>query len=252
VIPLVAPVESNGPYRHLRVTPLNSRIASAASASGAATGASAAAAVGATPVTAGATPDTRRDIRRHLRACRAALTPGQRSAAAHAIAAHVAGTRWLRGARPVGLYVSIGTEVPTGALRALAEKRNCPVYLPCIVDYRYRRMVFARDAGAPSSINRLGIPEPDALQTIAARALSVVLLPVLGFDPYGTRLGTGGGYYDRMFAFRRHRQSWHRPLLVGIAFQCQQLPLIERGSHDVPLDAVVTEAGITLFTAAAA
>jgi 5-formyltetrahydrofolate cyclo-ligase len=120
------------------------------------------------------------------------------------------------------------------------------------VDYRYRRMVFARDAGAPSSINRLGIPEPDALQTIAARALSVVLLPVLGFDPHGTRLGTGGGYYDRMFAFRRHRQSWHRPLLVGIAFQCQQLPLIERGSHDVPLDAVVTEAGITLFTAAAA
>ena len=142
--------------------------------------------------------------------------------------------------------------MPTGPLRLLAEKRNCPVYLPCIVDYRSNRMVFARDAGATPSINRLGIPEPDALQTIAARALSVVLLPVLGFDPHGTRLGTGGGYYDRMFAFRRHRRSWHRPLLVGIAFQCQQLPLIERSSHDVPLDAVVTESGISIFSTAAA
>jgi 5-formyltetrahydrofolate cyclo-ligase len=197
-------------------------------------------------------PSTRRDIRRRLRACRAELTPGQRLAAAHTIAAHVAATRWLRGRRAIGLYVSIGTEVPTAPLRALAQQRNCPVYLPCIVDYRYRRMVFARDAGAAASINRLGIPEPDAQRTIAARALSVVLLPVLGFDPHGTRLGTGGGYYDRMFAFRRHRHSWHRPLLVGIAFQCQQLPLIERGSHDVPLDAVVTEAGISIFSAAAA
>ena len=203
-------------------------------------------------VAPGAAPDTRRDLRRRLRARRAQLTPGQRNAAAHAIASHIAGTRWLRGARPVGLYASIGTEVPTDALRALARRRLCPVYLPCIVDYRYRRMVFARDAEALPSINRLGIPEPDAVRTIAARALSVVLLPLLGFDPYGTRLGTGGGYYDRMFAFRRHRHSWHRPLLVGIAFQCQQLPLIERGSHDVPLDAVVTEAGISIFSTAAA
>jgi len=246
VIPLVAPVESNGPYRHLRVTPLNSLLASAAGAATGAGGTSAAA------ITSGAAPDTRRDIRRRLRALRAELTPGQRTAAAHTIAMYIAGTRWLRGARAVGLYASIGTEVPTGALRDLARKRNCPVYLPCIVDYRYRRMVFARDAGALSSINRLGIPEPDTQQIIAARALSVVLLPVLGFDPHGTRLGTGGGYYDRMFAYRRHRHSWHRPLLVGIAFQCQQLPLIERGSHDVPLDAVVTEAGISIFTAAAA
>jgi 5-formyltetrahydrofolate cyclo-ligase len=250
VIPLVAPVESNGPYRHLRVTPLNSPRTNPA-----ADGAAAASALAATPVlpaASGAAPDTRRDQRRRLRALRAELTPGQRNAAAHAIASHIAGTRWLRGARPIGLYASIGTEVPTAALRALAKKRNCPVYLPCIVDYRYRRMVFALDADALPSINRLGIPEPDALRTIAARALSVVLLPVLGFDPYGTRLGTGGGYYDRMFAFRRLRHSWHRPLLVGIAFQCQQLPLIERGSHDVPLDAVVTEAGISFFTTVAA
>jgi 5-formyltetrahydrofolate cyclo-ligase len=111
--------------------------------------------------------------------------------------------------------------------------------------------VFARDDGTPPSINRLGIPEPAALRIIPVRALSVVLLPILGFDRHGTRLGTGGGYYDRMFAYRRHRHSWHRPLLVGVAFQCQLLPVIERSAHDVPLDAVVTEAGISIFSAAA-
>jgi 5-formyltetrahydrofolate cyclo-ligase len=179
------------------------------------------------------------------------MTPAQRAAAAQAITRHIAGTRWLRGGRAVGLYVSIGTEVPTEPLRELAGKRHCPVYLPCIVDYRYRHMVFAREAGAHSSINRLGIPEPDALQIIAARALSVVLLPVLGFDRHGTRLGTGGGYYDRLFSYRRHRHSWHRPLLIGIAFSCQQLPLIARSSHDVPLDAAVTEQGVSIFSAAA-
>jgi 5-formyltetrahydrofolate cyclo-ligase len=232
VIPLVAPVESNGSYRHLRVTPLDSLISSAGCA---------------TSATAGA----RRGLRRRLRALRAELTPAQRTAAAHAITSHIGGTRWLRGARAVGLYVSIGTEVPTEPLRALALKLHCPVYLPCIVDYRYRRMVFARDHGMLQSINRLGIPEPDPLQTIPARALSVVLLPVLGFDRHGTRLGIGGGYYDRLFSYRRHRQSWHRPLLVGIAYRCQQLPLIERSSHDVPLDAAVTEDGVSIFTGAA-
>jgi 5-formyltetrahydrofolate cyclo-ligase len=231
VIPLVAPVESNGSYRHLRVTPLNTHASSAASV---------------TPA-----PDARRAIRRGLRARRAELTASQRAAAARAITMHIAGTRWLRGARAIGLYVSIGTEVPTEPLRALAVRRNCPVYLPCIVDYRARRMVFARDEHTLTSINRLGIPEPTALRTIPIRALSVVLMPVLGFDRHGTRLGTGGGYYDRMFAYRRHRHSWHRPLLIGIAFQCQRLAVIERGGHDVPLDAVVTEDGVSIFSAAA-
>jgi 5-formyltetrahydrofolate cyclo-ligase len=195
--------------------------------------------------------DARRGIRRRLRERRAQLSVQQRTIAARAITAHIAATRWLRGGRAVGLYAAIGSEVPTAPLRALAERRHCPVYLPCIVDYRYRRMVFARDAGALTAINRLGIPEPAALRIIPVRALSVVLLPLLGFDRHGTRLGTGGGYYDRMFAYRRHRHTWHRPLLVGIAYQCQQLTMIEHASHDVPLDAVVTEDGVTTFTAAA-
>jgi 5-formyltetrahydrofolate cyclo-ligase len=80
-----------------------------------------------------------------------------------------------------------------------------------------------------------------------ARSLSVVLMPLLGFDGAGTRLGSGAGYYDRVFAFRRRRHSWHRPLLVGVAFACQRVDHIELGRHDVPLDAIVTEQGVEYF-----
>jgi 5-formyltetrahydrofolate cyclo-ligase len=50
-----------------------------------------------------------------------------------------------------------------------------------------------------------------------------------------------------VFAFRRRRHSWHRPLLVGVAFACQRVDHIELGRHDVPLDAIVTEDGVEYF-----
>ncbi len=108
-------------------------------------------------------------------------------------------------------------------------------------------MLFARDHDQLSLINRHGIPEPSVSETVPARSLSVVFVPLLGFDAAGTRLGSGAGYYDRAFAFRRRRHSWHRPLLIGLAFRCQRLDHIEPGRHDVPLDAVVTEDGVEYF-----
>jgi 5-formyltetrahydrofolate cyclo-ligase len=190
----------------------------------------------------------RRDaLRQLLRSRRRALGAPGRAAAAHAITRHVAATRWLQGARPIGLYVSVGLEVSTEALRALARRRRCPVYLPRISNYRARAMLFARDHGHLPLSNRHGIPEPGTAETLPARSLSVVLMPLLGFDGAGTRLGSGAGYYDRVFAFRRRRHSWHRPLLVGLAFACQRVDHIDLGRHDVPLDAIVTEDGVEYF-----
>jgi 5-formyltetrahydrofolate cyclo-ligase len=190
----------------------------------------------------------RRDaLRQLLRARRRALGAAGRAAAAHAITRHVAATRWLQGARPIGLYVSVGLEVSTEALRALARRRRSAVYLPRISNYRARAMLFARDHGQLAPCNRHGIPEPHTAESMPARALSVVFMPLLGFDAEGTRLGSGAGYYDRLFAFRRRRHSWHRPLLVGLAFACQRVDHIDQGRHDVPLDAIVTEEGVEYF-----
>ena len=195
-----------------------------------------------------AAPHLSRDaLRQLLRSRRRAPGVTQRAHAARAIPRHIAAARWLHGARPIGLYVSVGLEVSTEALRRLAHSRNCPVYLPRISDYRQRAMRFARDRDDLSLVNRHGIPEPPVAETVPARSLSVAFLPLLGFDAAGTRLGSGAGYYDRAFAFRRRRHSWHRPLLIGLAFACQRVDHIERGAHDVPLDAIVTEDGVEYF-----
>lgn len=70
----------------------------------------------------------------------------------------------------------------------------------------------------------------------------LVLMPLLGFDKHGTRLGYGGGYYDRTLA-----QMTKKPKLIGLAFAVQELDEIPREAHDVPLDAVITEQGIRHF-----
>src|SRR5204863_9012935 len=96
----------------------------------------------------------------------------------------------------------------------------------------------------PLRPNRLGIGEPATAATIGARWLDVVFLPLVGFDAQGVRLGTGGGYYDRAFAFRRWRSAWHVPRLVGLAYAFQQVERIAPAGHDVLLDAVVTADGV--------
>lgn len=67
----------------------------------------------------------------------------------------------------------------------------------------------------------------------------IIVIPLLGFDGFGTRLGYGRGYYDRTIAGMSKK-----PLLVGYAFAIQELPAIPRAAHDVPLDLIVTEAGV--------
>lgn len=71
---------------------------------------------------------------------------------------------------------------------------------------------------------------------------SLLLIPLLGFDSQGYRLGYGGGYYDRTLAALRLK-----PLTIGIGYEAGRLETIQPQPHDVPLDAIVTESGFTRF-----
>nr|WP_220550467.1 5-formyltetrahydrofolate cyclo-ligase [Stenotrophomonas lacuserhaii] len=94
--------------------------------------------------------------------------------------------------------------------------------------------------------NRFGIPEPDLdpADTLDAGAMDLVVTPLVGFDAQGGRLGMGGGWYDRSFAFRHDRPA--PPWLVGAAFAVQQVDALPVASWDVAVDAICTEAD-TLF-----
>ena len=191
---------------------------------------------------------SRKTLRRALRLRRRAVPAAERNASARLVAHHA--DCWLR-LRPswrIALYAALPEELDTTPLIELARARGCSLYLPRIDRHSLgRKMQFVAMNDRQRS-NRLGIAEPEGSQIIGARWLDVVFLPLVGFDSRGVRLGTGGGYYDRAFAFRRWRKVWHTPQLVGLAYSFQQLEAIIPAAHDVLLDAVVTEKGVIRCT----
>ena len=189
----------------------------------------------------GAARDARARLRRDLRGQRTALSPAARMQAAEAIAAHLLGDPGF-GPGYVAGYWAMGGEVPLHLLqmRLRADQVWC---LPCLEGDGSLRFAPWRP-GDPLVSNRFGIPEPALApdSRLAPREMATVLLPLVAFDARGNRLGMGGGYYDRSFAFRL--QSPAPPRLVGVGYGFQRQDGLQAEPWDVPLDAVVTEAGL--------
>ncbi len=185
-------------------------------------------------------------LRREARARRRALSPVERRVAALAIAGHLAASGWLRPGLRVAGYLATPEEINVSACLAIALRRGAEVWLPRLESARAGRMHFAPAAG-PMRRNVYGIPEPTHARRIAARWMQLVLVPLVAIDTSGTRLGMGGGFYDRALAWRRLRRRWSGPRLVGIAHSSQCVARIPPLPHDIRLDALLTERGLTLF-----
>jgi 5-formyltetrahydrofolate cyclo-ligase len=212
--------ESNGSHRHMRVALPDSLAPSA----------------------------TRRSLRAALNARRRQVPRQERAQAARLVARNVDRFLQVQSHWRVAVYAALPWELDAAPLIALAASRGCRIYLPRIDRRRASRaMRFVHMAG-PSRDNRLGIAEPQGSEELAARWLDVVFLPLVGFDRSGVRLGSGGGFYDRAFAFRQLRSVWHAPRLVGVAYAFQELASIGAAAHDVRMDAVVTEEGVIRCT----
>jgi 5-formyltetrahydrofolate cyclo-ligase len=186
----------------------------------------------------------RKSLRASLRVRRRAVSAAERKASAQLIAHNVDCWLHLRPSWRIALYAALPEELDTAPLLELARARGCRVYLPRIDRHSLGRKMQFVEMSERHRSNRLGIVEPEGMRIIGARWLDVVFLPLVGFDASGVRLGTGGGYYDRAFAFRRWRKVWHTPQLVGLAYAFQQVEAITSAAHDVLLDAVVTEKGV--------
>ena len=118
------------------------------------------------------------------------------------------------------------------------------VYLPVLLPFHHNRLWFARfEPDTWLVVNRYGIAEPERIhrRRIVPQALDIVLAPLVGFDHKGNRLGMGGGFYDRSFAYLLKRKYWRTPRLIGLAYDFQQLPSLPDRPWDVPLTAVATD-----------
>ena len=180
-------------------------------------------------------------LRASMRARRVALPPAERIRAAEGVAAALLADPGFAPGYVAG-YWAMNGEVPLHVLqmRLRPDQVWC---LPCLEDDGRLRFAPWRPGDALVS-NRFGIPEP-ALEPgsrLDPSELAVVLLPLVAFSGAGTRLGMGGGYYDRTFAFRKDSPA--PPRLVGAGYDFQREDALQPQPWDVPLDAVATESGL--------
>ena len=189
----------------------------------------------------------RERLRTEMRIRRRRLAQPERDACAARLARVTAREPVIRSSRRIALYLPVNGEMDPQPLMDTLWSMGKTIYLPVLANFPARSMWFyAYTPGDPLVCNRFGIPEPERVhdRRIRAAALDLVLLPLVAFDALGHRLGMGGGYYDRCFAFLNRRFHWRKPRLMGLAYEFQRLTLIEPEPWDVSLDAIATEQGV--------
>ena len=182
----------------------------------------------------------RRAERERLIALRMALPPAERRAMGERITASL---QEIVSERPgvLGIYWPFRAEFdPRPLVDSLVAARR-QVALPVVVD---RRGPLEYRAWAPGEALVAGvwdIPIPEKREIVLP---TMVLAPVVGFDRAGYRLGYGGGYFDRTLAAMNPRL-----LAIGVGFAAQAIDTIYPQPFDIPMDLIVTEAGVRLTSA---
>jgi 5-formyltetrahydrofolate cyclo-ligase len=192
----------------------------------------------------------RKRLRQQIRRQRRALTPVQRRHYAQRLARILSHHPLFWRARRIALYLPNDGEMDLGPLMQRAVKMGKQCYLPVISQLSHNRLWFAEYLpGQKLSPNIYGIPEPanGKWQGRSPIGLDLILMPLVGFDGAGNRLGMGGGYYDRTLAYLRHRHSWRRPLLLGVAYEFQRVEKLVSEVWDVPMHGVITESNLYLW-----
>ena len=175
----------------------------------------------------------KRAIRQRLREQRRALPARTVEAVGRAVQAQLLRFPPYLAAAAVIAYIAHENEVPTAGLLDEAARRGRGLFLPRITPpagmVRWR-------PGEPLVADRCAISEPANGWVARPELPAVALVPVVAWDRQGSRLGRGGGFYDRFFA-----ELMTGITRIGLAYEFQECPGLPRDPWDVPLDYVITE-----------
>jgi 5-formyltetrahydrofolate cyclo-ligase len=185
---------------------------------------------------------SKKTLRSQLLTQRKALSVDEWRAKSGAICQNLAQFEWVQAAQTILVYLSHRQEPDLSSLwtRYLSHKRwgisRC-------VD---KTLVWHACNPADSSQlqpGTYGILEPvSTLPLIEAGTVDLILVPAVGCDRQGFRLGYGGGFYDRMLG----DAAWAKVPTIGIVFEFAYLDRLKSDPWDYPLQAVCTEFGIDL------
>ena len=190
-------------------------------------------------------------LRKELRAKRRSLGRAQYSLRSKRAASAIIRLPAFKAGARVAAYLPFDRETDTAALVLAAKRRGVRIFVPVVVDLRHRRLRFHPLSGRTRP-GVFGIEVPHGLghrnlRWTAPRWFDLIVVPLVGVDGGGRRLGMGGGFYDRALAFRRTRSRWKGPHLVGLAFDCQRVDGVFADAWDVRLDSLATESGLVHF-----
>ena len=147
----------------------------------------------------------------------------------------------LKGKTVAGFW-PIKSEIDPRPIMLALKEHGFKLALPAIIDKT--TMVF-RNFEDEGKLVDMGFgtvgPSEDA-QIVTPETL---LVPLSAFDSKGNRIGYGAGYYDRAIASLR--ENGHNPLLIGLAFDCQEVSSIPAEPHDQKLAMILTESGLRSF-----
>ncbi len=180
--------------------------------------------------------------RRELRQILGSMSTQDRQEASQAICVHLSSVPSIATADTILAYLPLAEEVDLTSLLTAWIEESRTVCVP-IVTWENKTM----HAGLLPTLDRESLiegkhrlREPRDSLPVSADTIDVMLVPGLGFDRDGGRLGRGGGYYDRYL--NDHRS----PIVIGVAFDCQMMKSIESEEHDQLMTAVVTPTGVIL------
>lgn len=186
------------------------------------------------------TSDRKAALRQRLLAARASVDATWRASASAAITATVQTLPEVAASRNTLGYAAFGTEVDIDALLRSWIAAGVAVHLP-FVDGEDLGIAVVGDLDADLAPGWGGVREPDPAHRVPAdpAVLDVAVVPGVGFDRAGHRLGYGGGHFDRLLARLAPGST-----IIGVAFSTQVVTQLPSDDHDIGVDVLVTEDGV--------
>lgn len=174
----------------------------------------------------------KQQIRNLINRAKKDLTPDQREVLSASLLQKLESHPLFKNAKTVLLYYSLPDEVQTHNFieKWYGQKR---IILPIVIDpelelREYRGTVFLKESS-------FHIFEPVGVAFTDYASIDLALIPGIGFDNLGNRLGRGKGYYDKLL----HRLESYNIYKIGICFDCQKINRIPTDSYDIPMNEVL-------------